>query len=481
LAALHTPLPATLGPANSDRIEANTALIRISRANDETESNFDANNPPDDENPANMGDDIENTEAASARIAQEYRRQVRIKRLAEEIQQAEKEKREVERIRRTAADLDVASTVKKKEETAKISFESVGASIQETEAQVKRRIAAMSAFKTGTIIGKRAGFGRYIAAACVLLLAGLAFGGWKLLNVLAAQKERERKDALEAKADNRKKLDEDNRKAEAAMLAQQAHEKAALAEAARKADEERKRTEEKMQAEKEAEQKHLKELEDARLAADEKRLREENEKLAERARVEQEALRKKVEEAQRIAREKLKREQEEEAAKAAAQRAETIPADIKPELVKTTPIKPEVAKADPPRQVAPKPETSEPPRKETVKPVTPLTGDLKTFPSEPAQIPDKLNLPSGGVRLYVKASDPYGGVLSFQWKQLQGTHVDIVDPAAGKFLDGKWHSQTYFVAHEPGAYEFEVIVKNDEGVESRKKFPIEVLPPTTLK
>ena len=85
------------------------------------------------------------------------------------------------------------------------------------------------------------------------------------------------------------------------------------------------------------------------------------------------------------------------------------------------------------------------------------------------------------MRLFCKASDPYGGRLTFHWKQVKGANVEIADPNFAVMKDGKWFSQTYFVAREPGSYEFEVSVKNEDGVETTRKYPIDVLPVTTLK
>ncbi|HLX64229.1 MAG TPA: hypothetical protein VKX17_23355 [Planctomycetota bacterium] len=470
-------------PLPPGRVEANTALLKVSMAAGQAEIDSQFPLDEDDDNtPPPFGDDLENTEAASARIAQEYRRQVRIKRLADEIKQAEREKKEVERQRRAELDLKTPSTVKRKEETAKLQIDPVAADYQEAEEQARKRIAAMSAFKAGTTFTKKRRTGRWIAIAAVLMLIAMGIGGWKVIDSWAVQAriDQARQVALRVKA----KQDTDARTAEDAKAREAELEKQKLADAetAKKADEERLRIKEQMRAQQEAELKRLQEEESVRRAAEEKRVREETERMEAKARIEQEALRKKVEEAQRIAREKLKAEQEAEAAKAAAEKNKAA-TDVKPAVVlpdaKPDAVKPEVSKIDPPKTVPP---TNDVPKPEAPKAVVTLNGPVKTIPSDPpVPVPDKLELPSGGVRLYVKASDPYGGPLTFQWKQLRGSQVDIADPTAAKFKDGKWHSQTYFVAREAGAYEFEVIVKNDEGVETRKKFPIEVLPPTTLK
>src|SRR5205823_5102719 len=89
-------------------------------------------------------------------------------------------------------------------------------------------------------------------------------------------------------------------------------------------------------------------------------------------------------------------------------------------------------------------------------------GEVRTNPPQPAGINGKSDLPTGAVRLFCKASDPYGGRLTFHWAQVKGAKVDITDPNAALQKDGKWYSQTYFIAREPGSYEFEVSVKNED-------------------
>jgi len=84
----------------------------------------------------------------------------------------------------------------------------------------------------------------------------------------------------------------------------------------------------------------------------------------------------------------------------------------------------------------------------------------------------------GRVRLFIRASDPDGGKLSFTWKQVDGPAIRIADPNASRLENGKWVSETYFIPTEPGRYSFEVTVKNDQGVESKKIIPKEVLPPS---
>jgi len=86
----------------------------------------------------------------------------------------------------------------------------------------------------------------------------------------------------------------------------------------------------------------------------------------------------------------------------------------------------------------------------------------------------------GRYRLYISARDPGGGKLFFAWRQLpnEAPRVKIADPNAGRLENGKWISETYFIATEPGKYQFEVSVKNEAGEESKKTFQQEVLPPT---
>src|SRR5580765_6020148 len=56
---------------DANHVRANTALMKLSRSVDEAESKF-GETGEDGNTPLPMGDDLENTEAASARIAQEY-------------------------------------------------------------------------------------------------------------------------------------------------------------------------------------------------------------------------------------------------------------------------------------------------------------------------------------------------------------------------------------------------------------------------
>jgi len=84
----------------------------------------------------------------------------------------------------------------------------------------------------------------------------------------------------------------------------------------------------------------------------------------------------------------------------------------------------------------------------------------------------------GRVRLFIRASDPDGGKLSFTWKQTDGPSIRIADPNAARLESGKWVSETYFIPTEPGRYTFEVSVRNEQGVESKKPIVKEVLPPS---
>jgi hypothetical protein len=84
----------------------------------------------------------------------------------------------------------------------------------------------------------------------------------------------------------------------------------------------------------------------------------------------------------------------------------------------------------------------------------------------------------GRVQLLIRANPNGAAKLSFRWKQLEGPNVTIENPTASKFENGKWVSETYFVATEPGKYTFEITVTNEDGVESKGKVVREVLPPT---
>jgi len=84
----------------------------------------------------------------------------------------------------------------------------------------------------------------------------------------------------------------------------------------------------------------------------------------------------------------------------------------------------------------------------------------------------------GRVQLLIRANPNGAAKLSFKWKQLEGPAVTIENPTAAKFENGKWVSETYFVATEPGKYIFEITVINEDGVESKGKVVREVLPPT---
>ena len=82
---------------------------------------------------------------------------------------------------------------------------------------------------------------------------------------------------------------------------------------------------------------------------------------------------------------------------------------------------------------------------------------------------------SGKVQLHVKASDPNGGALSFNWKQTEGPEVKIDNPNAANFDDKnkKWISDTFFIPPRPGMYTFEVTVRNEFGLETKKRFVLE--------
>ena len=88
----------------------------------------------------------------------------------------------------------------------------------------------------------------------------------------------------------------------------------------------------------------------------------------------------------------------------------------------------------------------------------------------------------GRVTLKIQAADPDGGQLFFFWVQKEGRPVKIADPRAARFdkASNKWVSETYFVPTEPDNYVFEVTVKNENGLETTKRFTQEVLPATPL-
>ena len=89
---------------------------------------------------------------------------------------------------------------------------------------------------------------------------------------------------------------------------------------------------------------------------------------------------------------------------------------------------------------------------------------------------------AGRVTLKIQAADPDGGQLFFTWVQKEGRPVKIADTRAARFdkAANKWVSETYFVPTEPDNYVFEVTVKNENGLETTKRFTQEVLPATPL-
>lgn len=475
--------PGPGGIINPPRVEANTALIKLSRSQDEQPPE----SPASEESPApqesqvsqdsllnqeplaqqesqdmpselassglmglgsNSGtaimdpDDDQSTEAASARIAQEYRRQVRIKRLAEEIQQAEKDKkREEERKRETG--IIGTSESKRKVGTARISTpsaETTNLTNQEplpadTE-QSKRRAEAMTAF-AGAERKKGNSPARIVTFAFVtIMLCGIALAAYIFLQ---RKDEESRKLAMEGEERIKTKLllqqqsagiDPERVQALEAKLeqersAREAAEKKAAAEKNAREDSLRRQEEqvERIRAEREA------------MIAEARRIQEAQQKLEEENKKRDEELRRKAEEASRLAREKLKKEQ-----------AEREQQKVMEKSVAATP-----------------------------------QGEVRTNPPQPNGINGKSDLPTGAVRLFCKASDPYGGRLTFHWTQVKGAKVEISEPNAATERNGKWYSQTYFIAREPGAYEFEVSVKNEDGVETQRKYPIEVLPVSALK
>lgn len=79
------------------------------------------------------------------------------------------------------------------------------------------------------------------------------------------------------------------------------------------------------------------------------------------------------------------------------------------------------------------------------------------------------------VKLHIKASDPNGGKLSFKWLQIDGPEAKILDAAATRYDDNskKWLSDTYFIPTKAGNYTFQVTVRNEEGLETKKTYVIE--------
>lgn len=412
----------------SGRVEANSGLLRIGQ-NSTDVSGFEQNPMEDDRSGITPVDDDDGGEATSARIAQEYRRQVRIKRLAEEIQQTERQrKKEDEQRRKTETSIKGSAAGSKKNETARVDMDqSLGIAENSEDALAKKREAAMIAYKSASS-GSKSKSGLATALIVLLLFGGMGAGAWYFLNRMAAQKEKESNDEIAATALVNKKNEDKTLKMVQDLQAREDElnrQKHAAEEAAKVAEMQKIALNDQLHLQEVERQKALNAAATQRIA-DVRKIQEDNQRLIEQSNFEKEELRKTIAKAQIIAHEKQKKDQDAENAR-----------------INVT--------APPPPALPDKIES------------------------------DKIELPSGGVRLLVKASDPYGGKLFFQWRQVKGTEVDIVDSTASKFVDGKWVSQTYFVANQPGAYEFEVSVKNDEGVESKKKFPIEVLPPTTLK
>ncbi len=540
------PAAGAAEPAPNGRVAANTALLKIGKNSAEV-SKFDLT--PFSGNKSAITPNEENDDTAQAPISQEYRRQAHIELLAEEIQLTERAKKaEEDRRRKADAQQKPVFALKKNEEAATVlnaDSPDMGTEQHFESAGAEEPVATTSAFETAPV-RRKSRIGLVIGIACMVLIGLMGGAAWMAYNFYVAYRSGNLTKALLARApihDTSVQKAVEEVKESPVPDAESARPKLPLDETAKKADEE-------------------------------KRLRDENERLAEIANREKDEQRKKVETAQLIAREKLKKEQEEDVAKieqARIAKAAANPASAEvamPDSAKTDEPKTSVAKSDEPKTPAVKtdePKTvvtkSDEPKIPAVKteepktvvtksdesktpaaksdepktvvtksdepktpaaksdepktvvtksdepktpaakidepktvvtksdidkpaatnPVAAPSADIKSIPSAPPSIPDKLDLPAGGVRLIVKATDPEGGKLAFKWSQLKGAAVAIADPAAAQFRDGNWISQTYFVASRPGNYEFEVTIKNDDGGESKKYFPIEVLPPTELK
>jgi len=165
----------------NSRVQANSGLIRIGQTTPDPSSAFDSSADLAGGSgvlPA-MTEDDEGGEAASARIAQEYRRQVRIKRLAEEIQLAEREKKKEEEVRRkTETQMKLSTNIRRKVETAKLDMDQslpLSPPAESDGSIAKKREVAMSAFKTAAV-GKKNSSG-LPTAVLVLFFIGLVAGG----------------------------------------------------------------------------------------------------------------------------------------------------------------------------------------------------------------------------------------------------------------------------------------------------------------
>ena len=99
----------------------------------------------------------------------------------------------------------------------------------------------------------------------------------------------------------------------------------------------------------------------------------------------------------------------------------------------------------------------------------------KSAGKEPAKEAAKETSKDNRVKLHIKASDPNGGKLSFKWVQIDGPEAKILDAAATRFDDNskKWLSDTYFIPTKAGNYTFQVTVRNEDGLETKKTYVLE--------
>lgn len=500
------------------RIAANSALLKIGKKS----ADFSGSEltPMVEKKPVPPPEDIDDDDESS-QTSQEYRRQAHIELLAEEIELAERAKKaEEDRRRKAEAPQRPLYAFKSKGQTVTVpTGDGTGmGTVPNSESTFEENPEAASAFVAPPAPPiRKSRIGLVIAVAALILFCLMGGAAWLVYTRFYPQFENYKKTLLarapnnpppEKKApeeikdplthdgestppkipvdDTAKKTEEVKRTPNDQVPQQDdTRPKVPKEEATKKADDD------KPALQVDEQQKALK-ADAERRVAEERRLREENERLIEIANREKEELRKKDEAAQRIAREKLKKEQEEEAAKAetpasAKPAANSATADVvKLDSVKTDEPKTAIAKNDDPKTPPAKSEVEKPPVTPPIPVETPIA-DVKPIPPAPPAPPapagtsEKLELPPGAIRLYIKASDPDGGKLAFQWHQLKGAATEIADPAAAQLRDEKWISQTYFIPPLPGNYEFEVTIKNDVGSESKKLFQIEVLPPTPLR
>ena len=293
----YVPDPSSVG----GRVEANTAFLKLGQ-NITDVSGFESSPLIDGKSGITPAEDDDGGEAASARIAQEYRRQVRIKRLGEEIQQAEREKRrEDEQLRKIETQLKPtgSSIRKKKEETTRLTSDeptpssAPTSSTPETESTIaKRRAAAMNAFKSAAS-GSKSSSGLVTALASLLFVGALAGGAWVGLDWLAVQRKKQTVDEsaqyTQSKKEAEKKVQQDI-KIQIAREEELVRQKVLAEEAAKRIEAEKRALLDAMARDAEA-QKALSEA-NAKRVAEERQRRLDNERELEREKEEKNALKK---------------------------------------------------------------------------------------------------------------------------------------------------------------------------------------------